>query len=57
MHSVAGRTARSEHLYGDPGTVYVYICYGMHHLFNVITNKKDIPHGCTDPGTRTHGRS
>ncbi|HEY4936243.1 MAG TPA: DNA-3-methyladenine glycosylase, partial [Puia sp.] len=37
-------TARSEHLYGAPGTVYVYICYGMHHLFNVITNKKDIPH-------------
>ncbi len=45
-HAYGGkRTARSEHLYGDPGTVYVYICYGMHHLFNVITNKKDIPHG------------
>jgi DNA-3-methyladenine glycosylase len=39
------RTARSEHLYGDPGTIYIYICYGMHHLFNVITNKKNIPHG------------
>ena len=45
-HAFGGRrTARSEHLYGGPGTVYVYICYGMHHLFNVITNKKDIPHG------------
>ena len=44
-HAYHGRrTARSEHLYGAPGTVYVYICYGMHHLFNVITNKKDIPH-------------
>ena len=43
MHLAAGRTNRSEHLYGDPGTVYVYICYGMHHLFNVITNKKDTP--------------
>ena len=44
-HAFGGRrTARSEHLYGDPGTVYIYICYGMHHLFNVITNKKDIPH-------------
>jgi len=44
-HGFGGkRTARNEHLYGDPGTVYVYICYGMHHLFNVITNKKDIPH-------------
>jgi DNA-3-methyladenine glycosylase len=45
-HAFGGRrTARSEHLYGAPGTVYVYICYGMHHLFNVITDKKDIPHG------------
>jgi DNA-3-methyladenine glycosylase len=44
-HAFAGRrTERSEHLYGGPGTVYIYICYGMHHLFNVITNKKDIPH-------------
>lgn len=45
-HAFGGRrTARSEHLYGPPGTIYVYICYGMYHLFNVITNKKDVPHG------------
>lgn len=45
-HAFGGkRTARSEHLYGPPGTLYMYICYGMHHLVNVITNKKDIPHG------------
>lgn len=45
-HAFDGRrTARSEDLYGSPGSVYIYICYGMHHLFNVITNKKDIPHG------------
>jgi len=45
-HAFGGkRTTRSEDLYGEPGTVYVYICYGMHHLFNVITNKKNIPHG------------
>ena len=44
-HAFGGRrTVRSEDLYGAPGTVYIYICYGMHHLFNVITNKKDIPH-------------
>lgn len=44
-HAFGGRrTKRTEHLYGEPGTVYIYICYGMHHLFNVITNKKDIPH-------------
>jgi uncharacterized membrane protein YphA (DoxX/SURF4 family) len=44
-HAFGGRrTSRSEDLYGAPGTIYIYICYGMHHLFNVITNKKGIPH-------------
>jgi DNA-3-methyladenine glycosylase len=30
-------------MYAAPGISYVYICYGMHHLFNVTTNKKGIP--------------
>jgi DNA-3-methyladenine glycosylase len=38
------RTARTEIMYGEPGTAYVYLCYGLHHMFNVVTNKKDIPH-------------
>ena len=43
-HSFAGkRTARNEYMYAAAGIAYVYICYGMHHLFNVVTNKKDIP--------------
>ncbi len=43
-HSFAGkRTARNEHMYADPGTAYIYICYGMHQMLNVVTNKKDIP--------------
>ena len=43
-HSFGGkRTARNEHMYAAAGTAYVYICYGMHHLFNVVTNEKNIP--------------
>lgn len=43
-HSYGGkRTTRNEHMYAAPATTYVYICYGMHHLFNVVTNKKGIP--------------
>jgi|ERR1035437_2762522 DNA-3-methyladenine glycosylase len=38
------RTARTEVMYAVGGTAYVYLCYGMHHLFNVVTNEKNIPH-------------
>ena len=44
-HAYGGRrNARLEPLYAGPGTVYMYICYGLHHLFNVVTNKTGIPH-------------
>ena len=43
-HAYAGRrTARNEHMYAKGATAYVYICYGMHHMLNVVTNKKDVP--------------
>jgi len=44
-HSWSGkRTARNEHMYAQAATSYVYICYGIHHMFNVVTNEKEIPH-------------
>jgi DNA-3-methyladenine glycosylase len=43
-HSFDGRrTARNEHMYASAGTVYVYICYGMHHLFNIVCNAENNP--------------
>jgi DNA-3-methyladenine glycosylase len=39
----AKRTNRTEIMYNSGGTIYVYLCYGIHHLFNIVTNKKDIP--------------
>ena len=44
-HAVGGRrTARNEIMYGKGGFAYVYLCYGIHHLFNVVTNSEEIPH-------------
>jgi DNA-3-methyladenine glycosylase len=38
------RTSRTEIMYGQGGFAYVYLCYGVHHLFNFVTNGKGIPH-------------
>ena len=43
-HSFGGRrTAKNEHMYCAPATSYVYICYGLHQMLNIVTNKKGIP--------------
>ncbi len=44
-HASKGRTKRTEILYGESGVIYVYLCYGMHWLMNVITGEKDQPQG------------
>ena len=44
-HASKGRTKRNEVLYADAGTVYVYLCYGIHWLMNVITGDIDDPQG------------
>jgi len=44
-HSYGGRrTNRTETMYTAGGIAYVYLCYGIHHLFNVVTNVQDTPH-------------
>lgn len=43
-HSFSGkRTIRNEHMYSAAGTAYIYICYGMHQMLNIVTNEKEIP--------------
>lgn len=38
------RTNRTEIMYSKGGVSYVYLCYGIHRLFNIVTNQKDVPH-------------
>jgi DNA-3-methyladenine glycosylase len=42
-HASKGRTPRTTVLYGPPGTLYVYLCYGMHQMLNIVTDREGIP--------------
>ena len=44
-HAHKGRTKRTELLYRESGLIYVYLCYGMHWLMNVITGEPEPPQG------------
>ncbi len=44
-HASKGRTPRTEILYGEPGVIYVYLCYGIHFLMNIVTGEKGFPQG------------
>ena len=35
-HASRGRTKRTEVMYQEAGTVYVYLCYGMHGMLNIV---------------------
>ena len=42
-HARAGRTARTEVMYGPGGVWYVYLCYGVHEMLNLVVGPRDWP--------------
>lgn len=38
-HARHGRTARNDALWGPPGHAYIYLCYGLHHMLNLVTGR------------------
>jgi DNA-3-methyladenine glycosylase len=43
-HASKGRTKRTGVLYEAGGSAYVYLCYGIHQMFNIVTNVNGVPH-------------
>lgn len=41
-HSRSGPTARNEAMFGPPGRVYVYLCYGLHFMLNIVTGHEGL---------------
>jgi len=60
-HAHRGRTPRTSVLYYEGGFSYIYLCYGIHSLFNIITGPENFPEGvlirgiegCSGPGRLT----
>jgi len=42
-HAHKGRTKRTEVMYMDAGTIYIYLCYGVHWLLNIVTGEEEQP--------------
>src|SRR5690349_14072544 len=43
-HASKGRTPRTEVIFGKGGKAYVYLCYGIHQMFNIVTSSEGTPH-------------
>jgi len=43
-HASKGKTKRTSVIFEEGGTAYVYLCYGIHEMFNIVTNRNGIAH-------------
>jgi DNA-3-methyladenine glycosylase len=43
-HASKGRTPRTEVMFGEGGRAYVYLCYGIHQMFNIVSSREGVPH-------------
>lgn len=54
-HAYGGRhTRRTGVMYRKGGIAYVYLCYGIHSLFNVVTNTEGVPHAVLIRGIKPY---
>lgn len=55
-HSSRGRTKRTEVMYQKAGTIYVYLCYGMHYMLNIVVADKDQSEAVLIRGIEINGK-
>lgn len=53
-HASRGKTPRNSALWQEGGFTYVYLCYGMYYMFNIITGDEDDPQGVLIRGVEGH---
>ncbi|MDP3785030.1 MAG: DNA-3-methyladenine glycosylase [bacterium] len=51
-HASHGRTERTKVMFGEAGTIYVYLIYGMHYCLNIVTEEKNYPAAVLIRGVR-----
>ncbi len=52
-HAAKGKTKRNQVMFEDAGTWYVYLCYGMYWMLNIVTEAKDFPAAILIRGVQT----
>ena len=50
-HASKGKTSRNEVMYGSAGVIYLYLCYGMHWLLNIVCREEEYPAAVLIRGT------
>lgn len=53
-HAYKGKTQRNEPMFEEGGITYIYLCYGMHNLLNIVSGKKDNPEGVMIRGVENY---
>ena len=53
-HASRGRTPRTSIMYADGGHAYVYLCYGMHEMFNIVSGREGFPEAVLVRGVEGH---
>lgn len=53
-HASKGKTERTKILYEKGGKAYVYLCYGIHNLFNIVTGEAGFPQAVLIRGVEGH---